>query len=63
MKDAIVKRLKDQLFMARAHYPSVAKLKQPERFTCELKQNIQELERMVSDTITDADLAPLLVSS
>ena len=62
MKDAIVKRLKDQLFLARAHYPSVAKLKQQERFTRELKQNIQEHERMLSDTITDADLPPLLVS-
>ena len=62
MKDAIVKRLKDQLFLARAHYPSIAKLKQQERFTRELKQNIQEHERMLSDTITDADLPPLLVS-
>ncbi|KAJ1264625.1 hypothetical protein BS78_08G014000 [Paspalum vaginatum] len=58
MKDAIVKRLKDQLFMARAHYPSIAKLKQQERFTRELKQNIQEHERMLSDTITDTDLPP-----
>ena len=62
MKDTIVKRLKDQLFMARAHYPIVAKLKQQERFTRELKQNIQEHERMLGDTITDADLPPLLVS-
>ncbi|XP_066359321.1 probable galacturonosyltransferase 7 isoform X2 [Miscanthus floridulus] len=58
MKDAIVKRLKDQLFLVRAHYPSIAKLKQQERFTRELKQNIQEHERMLSDTITDADLPP-----
>jgi alpha-1,4-galacturonosyltransferase len=63
MKDAIVKKLKDQLFMARAHYPSIAKLKQHEAFTSELKQNIQEHERMLSDTITDADLPPLLVLS
>ncbi|XP_062183450.1 probable galacturonosyltransferase 7 [Phragmites australis] len=56
MKDATVKRLKDQLFMARAHYPSIAKLKNQERFTRELKQNIQEHERMLSDTIADADL-------
>jgi alpha-1,4-galacturonosyltransferase len=63
MKDAIVKKLKDQLFMARAHYPSIAKLKQHEAFTRELKQNIQEHERMLSDTITDADLPPLLVLS
>ncbi|CAL5098545.1 unnamed protein product [Urochloa decumbens] len=59
MKDAIVKRLKDQLFIARAHYPSIAKIKQHERFTHELKQNIQEHERMLSDTITDADLPPI----
>ncbi|TVU27206.1 hypothetical protein EJB05_29802 [Eragrostis curvula] len=56
IKDAVVKRLKDQLFMARAHYPSIAKLKNQERFTRELKQNIQEHERMLSDTIADADL-------
>ncbi|KAK3118273.1 hypothetical protein QOZ80_9BG0696560 [Eleusine coracana subsp. coracana] len=58
MKDATVKRLKDQLFIARAHYPSIAKLKQQESFTRELKQNIQEHERMLSDTIADADLPP-----
>lgn len=58
MKDAVVKRLKDQLFMARAHYPSIAKLKHQERFTRELKQNIQEHERMLSDIIADADLPP-----
>lgn len=56
MKDAIIKRLKDQLFMARAHYPSIAKLKQQEQFTRELKQNIQEHERMLSESITDTDL-------
>ncbi|KAF8652492.1 hypothetical protein HU200_062827 [Digitaria exilis] len=59
MKDAIVKRLKDQLFIARAHYPSIAKLKQHEIFTRELKQSIQEHERMLSDTITDNDLPPI----
>ncbi|KAL6905725.1 hypothetical protein ACP4OV_003326 [Aristida adscensionis] len=59
MQDAIVRRLKDQLFTARAHYPSIAKLKQQEIFTRELKQNIQEHERMLSDTITDADLPPV----
>ncbi|CAN6330236.1 unnamed protein product [Urochloa humidicola] len=59
MKDAIVKRLKDQLFIARAHYPSIAKLKQHQIFTRELKQSIQEHERMLSDTITDADLPPI----
>jgi alpha-1,4-galacturonosyltransferase len=57
-----VKRLKDQIFIARAHYPSIAKLKQQERFTLELKQNIQEHERMLSDTTADADLPPVLVS-
>jgi alpha-1,4-galacturonosyltransferase len=62
MKDGTVKRLKDQLFIARAHYPSIAKLKQQEMFTRELKQNIQEHERMLSDTTADADLPPVLVS-
>jgi alpha-1,4-galacturonosyltransferase len=62
MKDATVKRLKDLLFVARAHYPSIGKLKQQERFKRELKQNIQEHERMLSDTIADADLPAVLVS-
>ncbi|XP_015698816.2 probable galacturonosyltransferase 7 isoform X1 [Oryza brachyantha] len=62
MKDFIVKRLKDQLFMARAHYPSIAKLKNQETFTRELKQNIQEHERMLSDTIVDSDLPPFFAN-
>jgi alpha-1,4-galacturonosyltransferase len=37
-------------------------MKQKERFTRELKQNIQEHERMLSDTTADADLPPVLVS-
>ncbi|KAK3147347.1 hypothetical protein QOZ80_3BG0281230 [Eleusine coracana subsp. coracana] len=56
MKDAIVKRLKDQLFVARSYYPSIAKLKGKEALTRELKQNIQEHERVLSESIVDADL-------
>lgn len=56
MKDAIVKRLKDQLFVARAYYPSIAKLQGQEKLSRELKQNIQEHERMLSEAISDADL-------
>ncbi|KAJ1297311.1 hypothetical protein BS78_01G365700 [Paspalum vaginatum] len=56
MRDAIVKRLKDQLFVARSYYPSIAKLKGKEALTRELKQNIQEHERVLSESIVDADL-------
>ncbi|XP_062211139.1 probable galacturonosyltransferase 7 isoform X2 [Phragmites australis] len=56
MKDTIVKRLKDQLFVARSYYPSIAKLKGKEALTRELKQNIQEHERVLSESIVDADL-------
>ncbi|KAE8810948.1 putative galacturonosyltransferase 7 [Hordeum vulgare] len=56
MKDAIVKKLKDQLFVARSYYPSIAKLKGKEALTRVLKQNIQEHERVLSESIVDADL-------
>ncbi|XP_010931429.1 probable galacturonosyltransferase 7 isoform X1 [Elaeis guineensis] len=56
MKDALVKRLKDQLFVARAYYPSIAKLQGQEKLSLELKQSIQEHERMLSEAISDADL-------
>lgn len=59
MKDSTVKRLKDQLFVARAYYPSIAKLRGQETLTRELKQNIQEHEHMLSEAILDADLPPL----
>ena len=42
MKDALVKKLKDQLFVARAYYPSLAKLPANDKLSRQLKQNIQE---------------------
>uniref|UniRef100_A0ACD5YBB6 Uncharacterized protein n=1 Tax=Avena sativa TaxID=4498 RepID=A0ACD5YBB6_AVESA len=56
MKDSIVKRLKDQLFVARSYYPSIAKLQGQEVLTQEMKQNIQEHERVLSASAVDADL-------
>ncbi|WJX82390.1 polygalacturonate 4-alpha-galacturonosyltransferase [Trifolium repens] len=58
MKDAMVKKLKDQLFVARSYYPSIAKLPAQDKLSRELKQNIQELEHMLSESSTDADLPP-----
>lgn len=58
MKDSMVKKLKDQLFVARAYYPSIAKLPTQDKLTRELKQNIQELEKVFSESSTDADLPP-----
>ncbi|XP_020108914.1 probable galacturonosyltransferase 7 isoform X2 [Ananas comosus] len=60
MKDSTVKRLKDQLFVARAYYPSIAKLRGQENLTRELKQSIQDHERVLSVAIVDADLPPLI---
>ncbi|KAJ0979159.1 hypothetical protein J5N97_014633 [Dioscorea zingiberensis] len=56
MVDSLVKRLKDQVFVARAYYPSVAKLPGQDNLSRELKMNIQEHERMLSEAIVDADL-------
>uniref|UniRef100_A0A2P2L7S3 Hexosyltransferase n=2 Tax=Rhizophora mucronata TaxID=61149 RepID=A0A2P2L7S3_RHIMU len=58
MKDYMVKKLKDQLFVARAYYPSIAKLPAQNKLTHELKQNIQELEHILSESTTDVDLSP-----
>lgn len=56
MKDFVVKRMKDQLYVARAYYPSIAKLPALDKLSQELKQNIQEFERVLSETTTDPDL-------
>uniref|UniRef100_A0A2N9F691 Hexosyltransferase n=1 Tax=Fagus sylvatica TaxID=28930 RepID=A0A2N9F691_FAGSY len=44
--------------LSRAYYPSIAKLPRQDRLSRELKQNIQELERVLSESSTDADLPP-----
>lgn len=58
MKDFIVKKMKDQLYVARAYYPSVAKIPKLDQFTQEIKQNIQEFERILSESSSDTDLPP-----
>lgn len=58
MKDTMVKTLKDQLFVARAYYPSIAKLPSQDKLTRALRQNIQEVERVLSESATDVDLPP-----
>ncbi|WVZ98987.1 hypothetical protein U9M48_044354 [Paspalum notatum var. saurae] len=59
MNDSTVKTLKDQLFVARAYYPSIVKLDGMEKLSREMKQNIQEHEHMLSEAISDADLPKL----
>ncbi|XP_042378634.1 probable galacturonosyltransferase 7 [Zingiber officinale] len=56
MKDSIVKTFKDQLYVARAYYPSIAKLHGQMKLSRDLKQSIQEHERILSEAITDDDL-------
>ncbi|XP_024981439.1 probable galacturonosyltransferase 7 isoform X1 [Cynara cardunculus var. scolymus] len=58
MKDFIVKKMKDQLYVARAYYPSIAKLPALDQFSHEMKQNIQEFERILSESSSDTDLPP-----
>ncbi|PIN01034.1 Polygalacturonate 4-alpha-galacturonosyltransferase [Handroanthus impetiginosus] len=58
MEDSVVKRMKDLLFVARAYYPSIAKLPALDKLSHELKQNIQDFERVLSETTTDRDLPP-----
>ncbi|KAK9125009.1 hypothetical protein Scep_013855 [Stephania cephalantha] len=56
MKDSMVKKMKDQLFVARAYFPSIAKLPSQDKLSREMKLNIQDFERILSETTTDADL-------
>ncbi|KAJ8423951.1 hypothetical protein Cgig2_008819 [Carnegiea gigantea] len=58
MKDYVVKKLKDRLFVARAYFPSIAKLPAHEKLSRELKQNIQDFERILSEATADRDLPP-----
>ncbi|CAN8287254.1 unnamed protein product [Cochlearia groenlandica] len=58
MKDAKVKHMKDLLFVARAYYPSIAKMPSQNKLTRDMKQNIQEFERILSESSADADLPP-----
>ncbi|KAL0282535.1 UNVERIFIED_CONTAM: putative galacturonosyltransferase 7 [Sesamum angustifolium] len=61
MEDSVVTRMKDLLFVARAYYPSIAKLPKLDKLSHELKQNIQDFERVLSETTTDRDLPPQYV--
>ncbi|GAB2272054.1 hypothetical protein Dimus_006874 [Dionaea muscipula] len=56
MKDSVVKKLKDRLFVARAYYPSIAKLPAHDKLSQEIRQNIQEFERILSEATLDTDL-------
>ncbi|KAI4302611.1 hypothetical protein MLD38_038335 [Melastoma candidum] len=58
MKDSTVKRMKDLLFVARAYFPSIAKLSSQEKLSREMKQNIQDFERVLSESSKDSDLPP-----
>ncbi|MQL92368.1 hypothetical protein Taro_024990 [Colocasia esculenta] len=56
MKDLMVKKLKDQLFVARGYFPIIAKLKSQEKLSQEIKQHIQDHERMLAAALVDSDL-------
>ncbi|CAN4118035.1 unnamed protein product [Withania somnifera] len=52
-------KMKD-LYVARAYYPSITKLPALEKLSHEMKQNIQDFERVLSVTTVDKDLPPLI---
>ncbi|XP_057838765.2 probable galacturonosyltransferase 7 isoform X1 [Cryptomeria japonica] len=56
MGDSLVKVLKNQLFLARAYYPSISKHHNREKIQHELRQHIQSIEHMLSEATADADL-------
>ncbi|XP_051130592.1 probable galacturonosyltransferase 7 isoform X2 [Andrographis paniculata] len=58
MEDSVVKRMKDLLYVARAYYPSIAKLSNFDKLSHQLKQNIQDFERVLSEATTDKDRPP-----
>lgn len=58
VKHSLVKKLKDRLFVARAYFPSIAKIRAQDSLSTELKQNIQDFERVLSESSVDSDLPP-----
>ncbi|KAH9309080.1 hypothetical protein KI387_036991, partial [Taxus chinensis] len=56
MGDSLVKVLKNQLFLARAYYPSIIKHRNREKIQHELRHHIQSIEHMLSEATADADL-------
>ncbi|CAA7052107.1 unnamed protein product [Microthlaspi erraticum] len=58
MKDAKVKHMKDLLFVARAYYPTIAKMPSQSKLTRDMKQNIQDFEKILSESSADNDLPP-----
>jgi alpha-1,4-galacturonosyltransferase len=56
MKYSTVKRVKDQLFVARAYYPTIAKQTEMSKLALEMKQRMQDHEQMLSKVISDPDL-------
>ncbi|XP_009622341.1 putative galacturonosyltransferase 7 isoform X2 [Nicotiana tabacum] len=60
VNDLTVRKMKDLLYVARAYYPSIAKLPALDKLSHEMKQNIQEFERVLSVTTIDKDLPPLI---
>ncbi|XP_060176280.1 probable galacturonosyltransferase 7 isoform X2 [Lycium barbarum] len=60
VNDFTVRKMKDLLYVARAYYPSIAKLPALDKLSQEMKQNIQEFERVLSVTTVDKDLPSLI---
>ncbi|KAF6158577.1 hypothetical protein GIB67_040091 [Kingdonia uniflora] len=50
--------MKDKLFVAKAYFPTIAKLPTQDKLSRDMKQNIQEFEQILSKSTADADLPP-----
>lgn len=61
VNDFVVRKMKDLLYVARAYYPSIAKLPTQDKLSLEMKQNIQDFERVLSETTVDKDLPSMYV--
>lgn len=56
MKDLIIKQIRDQLFVARAYYPLIDRIKDQGVFSQVVKQNIQDHEHLLGGAMFDAEL-------
>lgn len=60
MNDTLVKRMKDQLYVARAYFPTIAKLKSKEKLSQQMKLVIQEYEHIFVEAASDSELPPFI---
>ena len=55
-KNHVIRKIKDQLFVARAYHPIIDRMNGQEAFALEVKQNANEHEHLLTDAMVDAEL-------